>query len=58
MLALHDRPASVDPFRFALAERLGKTVAELDDMPHSEYVQWAAYTKTVNTIREVRSGRS
>lgn len=30
---------------FYLADRLGKTLTELDDMPHSEYTAWASYHK-------------
>lgn len=30
-------------FEFFLAEQLGKTVAELGEMDHAEYVKWMAY---------------
>ena len=39
------QPSDVDLFAFFLADRLGKTLGELDDMPHSEYVAWSAYHK-------------
>lgn len=32
-----------DPFDFMLAKDLGKTLAEIGQMPHGEYVQWRAY---------------
>jgi hypothetical protein len=28
---------------FALADRLNKTVAEIEDLPYTELVEWAAY---------------
>lgn len=33
----------MDPFPFVLALDLGKTLAELDDMPYPEYLAWQAY---------------
>lgn len=30
-------------FEFALAEKLGKTVAELSDMDNAEFVRWAVF---------------
>jgi hypothetical protein len=41
----------VDMFAFYLAERLGKTLGELDDMPMSEYMAWSSYHK-VKTQQE------
>lgn len=32
-----------DPFQFVLAENLGKSLVELEDMPQSEYVRWVAF---------------
>lgn len=37
--------SDVEIFAFFLADRLGKTLAELDDMPHVEYVAWSSYHK-------------
>ena len=37
--------SEVELFTFYLADRLGKTIGELDDMPHAEYVAWASYHK-------------
>ena len=37
--------SDVDMFAFYLADRLGKTLDELDDMPHAEYVAWSSYHK-------------
>jgi hypothetical protein len=28
---------------FALADRLNKTVAEIEELPYTELVEWAAY---------------
>lgn len=36
--------SEVDHFPFILAEELGKTLGEIDAMPHAEYVQWKAWT--------------
>ena len=33
----------MDPFPFVLALDLGRTLAELDDMPHDEYLSWMAF---------------
>lgn len=30
-------------FAFFLAEKLGKLVVEIDEMPHAEYVKWVVY---------------
>jgi len=32
-----------DEFEFFLAEKLHRTVAELDEMDHAEYVRWVVY---------------
>lgn len=32
-----------DEFEFFLAQKLGRTVAELGEMPHDEYVKWNVY---------------
>ena len=48
----------LDVFPFVLAEKLGKTVAELDAMPHLEYVQWRAlwvYRDAIATMRAQRA---
>jgi hypothetical protein len=36
---------SVDLFAYFLADRLGKTLAEIDDMPHAEYTAWRSFHK-------------
>lgn len=47
MLRLHGRPSDVDYdvdiFAYQLAEVLHKTIAEVDAMPHEEFVNWSAY---------------
>ena len=35
----------VEVFTFFLADRLGKTLGELDDMPAAEFAAWQAYHK-------------
>lgn len=44
-LASVGQESSVDVFAFYLADRLGKTLGELDDMPAAEYVAWSSYHK-------------
>jgi hypothetical protein len=39
------QPSEVDVFEFYLADRLGKTLDEIRDMPHAEYVAWVSYHK-------------
>lgn len=45
MMGLNGRAPEddTDVFAYTLALRLGKTVAELDQMPQHEYHAWAAY---------------
>jgi hypothetical protein len=43
--------SDVDMFAFHLAERLGKTLGELEHMPRSEYAAWSSYYK-VKTQQE------
>lgn len=50
MLAMNGRESDIDAFRFVLAEKLGRTVAEIDDMGHDEYVGWQAYFKVKNAL--------
>lgn len=35
----------VPMFDYFLADRLGRTLAELGDMPHTEYVGWVSFHK-------------
>jgi hypothetical protein len=44
-LATVGQDSDTDMFAFFLADRLGKTLAELDDMPASEYIAWSSYHK-------------
>jgi hypothetical protein len=34
-----------DVFAYFLADRLGRTLAELEEMPHAEYLGWQSYHK-------------
>lgn len=45
MKALAGAESETDAFAFILAEKLGKTVGELDSMSHMEYVRWQAYVE-------------
>lgn len=56
MLALHDRPSEVDPWRYFLALELGKFPHELDDMPYSDYVNFQAYFTAKHAIESTRQG--
>lgn len=44
-LANAGQESDADIFLMYLADRLGKTLAELDEMPHAEYVAWSSYHK-------------
>lgn len=35
----------VDVFAYFLADRLGRTVAELDEMSHAEFLGWQSFHK-------------
>lgn len=54
MFSLHGRPADVDAFQFHLAEKLGRTVGELADLPYDEYVGWQAYFTAKAAIEGTR----
>lgn len=43
----------MDPFDFLLAENLGKTLAELDEMSHREYLSWRAFYVWRNAQQEL-----
>lgn len=54
--------SDVDLFAYFLAEKLGKTLGELDDMPHSEYLGWSSYHKVKQqqeqlAVKVARRGR-
>lgn len=53
MLALNGRASDFDAFTFYLATKLSKTVAEIEAMPHAEYVQWMGYFTAYNAIRDM-----
>lgn len=44
-LASVAQPSDVEFFRFYLAEKLHKTVSELEDMEYAEYASWQSYYK-------------
>lgn len=52
-MASHGQGSDVDMFAFYLADRLGKTLAELDDMPGSEYLAWSSYHKVLRQQEEL-----
>lgn len=37
--------SEIDFFEFYLAEKLGKTLRELDEMDYAEYAAWSSYYK-------------
>lgn len=43
----------LDPFVFVLAERLGITLGQLDEMPLAEFYQWAAFYEYRNAMQEL-----
>lgn len=43
VLAMNGRPSEANLFLFRLAEKLGKSLAEVRAFPALELVQWAAY---------------
>lgn len=50
--------AGVDLFAFFLAEKLGKTLADLDDMPAIEYARWQSYYKVKQQQEELAAKRA
>lgn len=54
MLALCGRPSDVDVFPFYLAEKLGRTVAEINELSHAEYVGWMAYWESKNATENMK----
>ena len=45
----------VDVFAYFLADRLGKTIGELDQMPYAEYARWKAYHKVRQQQEELQA---
>lgn len=56
MLALNGMASEVEVFWFFLAEKLGKTVHELQQMPHAEFVGWQAYYESKNASANMTEG--
>jgi len=58
MFAMHGvrNPAGgdVDVFAFHLARELGKTVGEIENMAHAEYLAWSSYFTARHAIQSVR----
>lgn len=42
-MALAGRPSTANPFFFFLAEKLGKSVGEIRNLPAQELIEWGAY---------------
>lgn len=53
-----DEGGEVDVFTYYLAEHLGKTLTEIGDMPHAEYVGWKSYYKVKQQQEELASKRA
>lgn len=47
----------LDPFQFVLALDLGKTLAELGDMPFDEYLHWQAFYTWRAAMRDFEAKR-
>lgn len=54
MLALNGAPSEVDAFMFHLARELGKTLAEIGEMSHEEYVLWRAYYTAKHAMENMK----
>lgn len=54
MLALNGRESDFDAFKFYLATKLSKSVEEIENLSHAEYVQWQGYFTAFNAIRDMR----
>ncbi len=54
-LAFHGQPTEINMFSYYLAEKLGKTVGEVEDMPFVEYDRWRAFY-TVKAALDSRNG--
>ena len=48
----------MDVFAYFLADRLGRTVQELEDMPASEYIGWASFHKVRHQQDELAMKRA
>ena len=53
VLAFHGRPSLETPFLFFLAEKLGKSVGEISQLPALELVRWQAYYAARNQQEEL-----
>lgn len=48
----------VDAFAYLLAEKLGKTLGELAEMPHAEYTGWKSFHKVRAQQEELNAKRA
>lgn len=48
----------MDIFAYFLADKLGKTLAEIDEMPHAEYCGWRSFHKVRNQQEELAAKRA
>lgn len=48
----------VDLFAYFLADKLGKTLAEIDEMPHAEYAGWKSFHKVKQQQEELQAKRA
>lgn len=54
MLAFLKQPSPVDADLYFLAYQLRKTVAEIEMMPHQEYVNWRAFFTAKHALENMR----
>lgn len=47
-----------DEFEFFLAQKLGRTVVELGEMPNDEYVKWIVYYDRIAQRRDLATKRA
>jgi hypothetical protein len=56
MLAFLQQPSEIDADLYFLAYQLRKTVAEIQAIPHTEYVTWLAFFKAKLALENMRPG--
>lgn len=55
MRAFHARPTTMPVFDFVLAEKLGQPLDVVREMPHADYVEWAAYYKVKTVLQNMHA---
>ncbi len=55
-LAMHGQPSEIEGFLFVLAEKLGKSVAEVMQFPALEIMQWRSYYTVKHQAEQLAGG--